>query len=140
MTQVRNRNTSTRHAVLRHLIPLWLTGILFIPNIGGEYSITALLISFVWITPFFLTLRMRLIDAAVYRDRPLARYGTLGFLAVAGASCFYSLRPWVSLQYWAITVLGFMMCAGLWHVITGHEREILERFAFLGTVGFIYVF
>jgi O-antigen ligase len=141
MESFRNRPASSRHTILLHLIPLWLTGILFIPNIGGEYSIPALFISFVWIAPpFFLAIRLRLIDARVYHDRPMARYGTIGFLAVAGASCFYSIDPQISLQYWALTVLGFMLCAGLGHVVTGHEREVLGRFAILGTIGFIYLF
>src|ERR1039458_3031973 len=141
MRHISKRNSSARYAILRWLIPFWLTGILFIPNIGGEYSISALLISFIWILPpAFLVLRMRLVHGAVYSQRPLARYGTLGFLAVAGASCLYSINPWVSFQYWVVTIVGFMLCAGLWHAITGHEIEVLERFAILGTCGFIYIF
>jgi O-antigen ligase len=136
--QARNK---PRHKVLRWMISLWLTGIIFLENLGDQISLTLLLVSFAWIIPWaWLTLGRHLTSAEVYKTRPATLRAMVAFLAVAVLSCAYSLNVSISMMYVVITCAGFILCGGLWHVMVGYEAQVLSRFAVLSTAGLSLIF
>src|ERR1017187_3617241 len=82
---------------LSYLVPVWLAGPIFGPNLAGDYSLTGVAISFLWIFPIaVIVLGDRIIFAPAYRQRPILLSCVLLFLFVTGLTAPYSINPQTS--------------------------------------------
>jgi O-antigen ligase len=126
---MKNRN------IMPYLIAIWLQGTLIVNNVAPTDSSKRifLAVALAWIfVILFLKKGRKIILGPVWYERPYLLFTLLAFFSVTFPVAFYSIDPGVSLGHWAVTVVGFVICASLWYFLDSGNPISLEIYAVLG--------
>jgi len=123
------------------LVPLWLLGLIFPPTLDSEEKELIQFVSLCWILVVAVVFsRERFLYSPIQRQDRSVRLWTALFLAAITISAVNSSNALTSLNYVGITVIGLVICSGLWSCIRGKMRLCLCIYAFLGSALTTYVY
>jgi O-antigen ligase len=112
---------------------VWLLGILFAYNAAPDYAQVAQGVALVWIVPLGIAAGgERFLFAPVFRQHPFVLAAVLVFLAITLPQALFSASSGESVSFWALTVAGTVICAGIWSLLEGRELAFLRVYSLLG--------
>lgn len=124
------------------LVTAWLIGMVVAlnPSESDDSNRLRLAVALLVIVPFGLWLcGGRFFSAPVFRNSPASLLLLAAFLSFSLVGSIVSVRPDISLGYWATTVAGIIICAGVWGLLAGGLYRALSLYSLIGTVANVVI-